>query len=123
MANYREFRNLILDLDQEAWRIYPKALMPQLYPQETARYEDLRFGLTTITALCGIEDAHWCPDWDFLLICDQDPEIDACTCRKSPRLADEYRSRTPAIAPPQEDGFRQRLAQIIHDNPRLMTGI
>ena len=25
---------------------------------------------------------HWCPDWDYLPICDDSPEIYGCTCSR-----------------------------------------
>lgn len=25
-------------------------------------------------------NAHYCPDWDFMPICPEDPEWDMCTC-------------------------------------------
>lgn len=24
---------------------------------------------------------HWCHDWDDMVICDTDPEFEACTCK------------------------------------------
>lgn len=29
---------------------------------------------------------HWCPDWDYMAICDKDKEYDCCTCEKQINL-------------------------------------
>jgi hypothetical protein len=31
---------------------------------------------------------HFCPDWDFLAICDDAPEAEACTCRTQEQTDD-----------------------------------
>ena len=28
-----------------------------------------------------VKGFHWCPDWDFLPICDDSPEADCCFCK------------------------------------------
>jgi len=28
---------------------------------------------------------HWCPDWDFMVICDQDLEYKSCLCKAKKR--------------------------------------
>lgn len=25
---------------------------------------------------------HWCPDWDYMVICDKSSEYDCCLCKK-----------------------------------------
>ena len=33
--------------------------------------------------LAELPGFHFCPDWDFLPICDDSPEMDGCTCPRS----------------------------------------
>lgn len=29
---------------------------------------------------------HWCPDWDYMVICDEDKEIEGCSCEIHKRV-------------------------------------
>lgn len=35
----------------------------------------------------GEKYVHECPDWDFLIICERDPEFESCTCDKASLLS------------------------------------
>lgn len=39
-----------------------------------------RGGVITAADKIELPGIHWCPDWDFLPVCDASPEIEGCTC-------------------------------------------
>jgi hypothetical protein len=45
------------------------------------------------------EKAHWCPDWDFLLVDETMPEYDACTCF-GPKDPQSYEIARPSKSTP-----------------------
>lgn len=36
------------------------------------------------SSVCKFNYKHYCPDWDFMLIEDGDPEFECCTCYNNP---------------------------------------
>lgn len=48
---------------------------------EDIRYSNLMADLSILTPTEIAAGWHFCPDWDFLLICPDYPESESCTCR------------------------------------------
>jgi hypothetical protein len=43
--------------------------------------------MVAMTELRAINPSyHWCPDWDYMVICDTDSEWDTCTCTRWKKL-------------------------------------
>ena len=95
MANYTDYREIMVDFDYEHWALYPKALLPKLYPQAAARVEDLSFGLNSISQLCNVQKGHQCPQSEFRFITEYDAEMSACTC-------DQYPAHAASVRTPQD---------------------
>jgi len=50
------------------------------------RYKELETDdLAFLTDVERAEGWHWCPDWDYMLIGPNSPEMDCCTCPEKPR--------------------------------------
>ena len=92
MAGYTNYRDIVVEFEQEHWTLYPKALIPKLYPQEAARVEDLSFALNFISQLCNVNKGHQCPQWEFRFITEYDAEMTACTCDQYPAYAASVRT-------------------------------
>ncbi len=40
--------------------------------------------------IAGKKGAHYCPDWDFLAICAEDEEMEACLCYSKEQDGDKW---------------------------------
>ena len=85
MADYRNYRDIVLNLDDLGWKLkgLPTAYdNDQFELNKRVELEHIREGINLILSSTNVHHDHWCPDSDYLLVTEYDAEAKSCQCNQ-----------------------------------------